>query len=219
MGKLRCSECGQIFDSILSSCPNCDCPASECETFGNGSSDANVYNEKLGVTHGSYNEKTPYSPFSPDSSMFKDPSLLAKYPLGEFEKCHPFLGWLFGPWHLTCTDENSREQYNVINNLFYAFNLTWKFFVYPIVWTFLKTWLFLLIYLVLYAVLYYKSAMLSYPTSYYLILAYTIIGVVLYIYMSLVFLFGIGKSLHRYWPPYHKVWRRLWKRFVYSINN
>lgn len=31
MGKLKCTECGQIFDDNLNECPNCACPASECE--------------------------------------------------------------------------------------------------------------------------------------------------------------------------------------------
>lgn len=31
MGKLKCTECGQIFDDSLNECPNCACPASECE--------------------------------------------------------------------------------------------------------------------------------------------------------------------------------------------
>jgi len=32
MGKLKCTECGQIFDDSLNECPNCACPASECES-------------------------------------------------------------------------------------------------------------------------------------------------------------------------------------------
>lgn len=31
MGKLKCTECGQIFEEGLKECPNCACPASECE--------------------------------------------------------------------------------------------------------------------------------------------------------------------------------------------
>ena len=31
MGKLKCTECGQIFEESLKECPNCACPASECE--------------------------------------------------------------------------------------------------------------------------------------------------------------------------------------------
>lgn len=31
MGKLKCTECGQVFENHLKECPNCGCPASECE--------------------------------------------------------------------------------------------------------------------------------------------------------------------------------------------
>ena len=31
MAQLKCTECGQIFDGDLADCPNCGCPASECE--------------------------------------------------------------------------------------------------------------------------------------------------------------------------------------------
>lgn len=31
MGKIKCTECGQIFDKSLNECPNCGCPASVCE--------------------------------------------------------------------------------------------------------------------------------------------------------------------------------------------
>lgn len=33
MGSLKCIECGQIFDNSLNECPNCGCPASECENL------------------------------------------------------------------------------------------------------------------------------------------------------------------------------------------
>lgn len=31
MGKLKCTECGQILNENQNECPNCGCPASECE--------------------------------------------------------------------------------------------------------------------------------------------------------------------------------------------
>lgn len=38
---MKCSECGQIFDGNLEDCPNCGCPASECEPLDNKSSETN----------------------------------------------------------------------------------------------------------------------------------------------------------------------------------
>ena len=31
MALIKCIECGQVFDKNLDACPNCGCPASECE--------------------------------------------------------------------------------------------------------------------------------------------------------------------------------------------
>lgn len=41
MTQLKCIECGQVFDGNLEDCPNCGCPASECELLDNKSSETN----------------------------------------------------------------------------------------------------------------------------------------------------------------------------------
>lgn len=38
MTQRKCTECGQIFDENLNECPNCGCPANECECFTLGDS-------------------------------------------------------------------------------------------------------------------------------------------------------------------------------------
>ena len=201
---LKCTECGQVFDDKLNECPNCACPASECEKVEYDNSDAHVANGDLGNIHGSFNEKPHYSPFSPESKIFKDPKLLALYPIGELERRHPFWGWLFGPWHLTCKDENNREQYAVINNIFYACNILWKALVYPAIWTFFKTWIVILVFIV-------ASVLL---TNKEMDAVVVLFGIFVYVYCFFFYIVGIGKSLHRYWPQFHKVWCRLCKRFV-----
>ena len=30
MAQLKCNECGMVFDGMLTACPNCGCPASDC---------------------------------------------------------------------------------------------------------------------------------------------------------------------------------------------
>lgn len=54
---LKCTECGQIFNDGLNECPNCACPASECEKMENNRSNVHVGNEDLGSVHDSFNEK------------------------------------------------------------------------------------------------------------------------------------------------------------------
>ena len=206
---LKCTECGQVFDDKLSECPNCACPASECEKVEYGDSDTHIANEDLGNIHGSFNEKPHYSPFSSESKIFKDPKLLALYPIGELERRHPFLGWLFGPWHLTCKDKNNREQYEVINNIFYACNILWKALVYPAIWTFFKTWIVIVAFIV-------ASVLLAYTD---MVGVLGFLGIFVEAYYYFFYIVGIGKSLHRYWPQFHKVWRRLCKRFVNAMKN
>ena len=129
--------------------------------------------------------------------------------LGEFERKHPFWGWLFGPWHLTCKDEKLREHYDVINNIFYAFNLYWKMCIYPGIWTFFKIWKLIALFIALYV-----ATTIFSPNSNNESRAW-LVG--LLAPLTLVYIFGIGKSLHRYWPQFHKVFRRLCKRFVNSM--
>lgn len=31
MGKLKCNDCDQVFDESMDHCPNCGCPASDCQ--------------------------------------------------------------------------------------------------------------------------------------------------------------------------------------------
>lgn len=45
MARIKCTECGQIFESNLNACPNCGCPASECEI---------IYEEKSEPVNGQY---------------------------------------------------------------------------------------------------------------------------------------------------------------------
>lgn len=237
MKQVKCPDCGTEYSANLKACPECGCPNDEWGTReaeqqqapGHQTEDAQDDNqraeatpqheyeeetEEKGTIHGSFNEDTPYSPFSPDSFLFRDPRPLNDYPIGELERRHPFWGWLFGPWHLTCNDERNKEQYDVINNIFYAFNLIFKAVVYPAVWTFFKVWLIVLIFIIA-ALLLGKAAASS--GSFGLMGFIGILYVVLYIYVAFVYIFGIGKSLHRYWPQFHKVWRRICKRFVKSM--
>ena len=213
MGKLKCSECGQVFDSSLNECPNCACPASECEAVSETINNQTESSRDMGLVHNNFNEQTPYSPFSTDYVMFKDPKLLAKYPIGELAKKHPFWGWLLGPWHLTCKDENSREQYDVINNIFYGFNVLWKAIAYSVIWTLLKTWVIIALYIAVFVMI------VNLSSSYEATQAVALVGTVLYVYLMFVYIFGVGKSLHRYWPQFHKVLRRLCKRFVNAMKN
>lgn len=42
MAQLKCNECGKVFDDVQTACPNCGCPASECQVM----EDAGQVNEE-----------------------------------------------------------------------------------------------------------------------------------------------------------------------------
>ena len=44
MRKIKCKECGQVFNDNLNECPNCGCPASECEEL---KEEVNHLNQKV----------------------------------------------------------------------------------------------------------------------------------------------------------------------------
>ena len=55
MEQLKCTECGQVFGKNMDACPNCGCPASECETI--------VAAEANNATSNSYSPSAPQKPY------------------------------------------------------------------------------------------------------------------------------------------------------------
>lgn len=138
MAERRCEECGSIIPNGAKACPNCGCPIED--TQDNGQANKNDWQTESAFIHDNFNEKEPYSPFKSNSWFFRDPWPMYNYPVGALDRKHPFIGWLFGPWHLTCRDSSKQEEYDAINNIFYFFNLHFKIVAYTLVWQFFKIW-------------------------------------------------------------------------------
>lgn len=134
MSQVKCPDCGELYSEELQSCPNCGCPNDNWKP----KQEEQVHETTPTDYEEDFNENGQYSPISPSSWLFTDPWPLRNYPRKAFEKEHPFLGWLFGPWYLTCKNESEKEEYAVINNIFYFFNLIFKTFLYAAIWAFFK---------------------------------------------------------------------------------
>lgn len=242
MAQLKCTECGQVFDKTLDACPNCGCPASECEAVEEQQPKDNKQEKKQGkeqtfsrskatrrdtgngVIHDSYNEAEPYTPFSPTSWFSKDPWPLTNYPKGRLDVKHPLIGYICAPWHLTCKNESKRESYNILNNVFYFLNLIWKTSAYATVWAFFKGWkcALLLIGVILLQILI-TWGLIEMGGSGAVVLG-IIVGIIfyiLYIGFAIAFfileMFGYGKALHRYWDDIYRTFMRLNKRYWISM--
>ena len=137
MSQVKCPDCGELYSEELQSCPNCGCPNDSWKPKQEEKPQESTMSNQTDYEE-DFNENGQYSPFSPTSWFFADPWPLKNYPRKAFEKKHPFLGWLFGPWYLTCKNESEKEEYAVINNIFYFFNLIFKTIVYANLWAFFK---------------------------------------------------------------------------------
>lgn len=210
MNQVKCPDCGEVYSENMQSCPNCGCPNDNWKP----KQEEQVHETTPTDYEEDFNENGQYSPISPSSWLFTDPWPLRNYPRKAFEKEHPFLGWLFGPWYLTCKNESEKEEYAVINNIFYFFNLIFKTIVYANLWAFFKGVVVVcLTYILLLPLV--AGVANSNSTSDWIAAGGF---VVVLLYVSLFFCFileccGIGKALHRYWPSLHRTWRRLNKRY------
>ncbi len=138
MAERRCEECGSLIPTGANACPNCGCPVENVQE--NSQTDSNDGQQEVAFIHDNFNEKEPYSPFKSDSWFFRDPWPIRNYPKGALYQKHPLIDWLLGPWYLTCKDKKEQEEYDVINNIFYFLNLTFKIVAYSIIWWVLKIW-------------------------------------------------------------------------------
>lgn len=204
MAQRKCTECGQMFDDSLTICPNCGCPFEV---------------DNISPVHDSFNEETPYSPFYANSWFFQDPWPIKNYPIGMLHKRYPLLGWLFGPWHLTCKNKKEQEEYAVINNIFYAANLIAKIWFYPLVWFFCKFIIQTIVCIMLIVSISWLTMNGDIDIEQIGIAVNLIIGLLFLIVSSIVYTIGFGKGLHRYWPKLHKTFRRIHKRYWKAMSN
>ena len=208
MNQVKCPDCGEMYSEDLQSCPNCGCPNDNWKPKQE-TNESNSLEED-------FNENGQYSPISPSSWLFTDPWPLRNYPRKAFEKEHPFLGWLFGPWYLTCKNESEKEEYAVINNIFYFFNLIFKTFLYATLWAFFKGIVVFIAYLIFYMIFAKGIANTNNNSTGGLIVlgGFTVITFyAVIIYFIILDCCGMGKALHRYWPSIHRTWRRINKRY------
>lgn len=214
MSQVKCPDCGEVYSEELQSCPNCGCPNDSWKPKQEENPKESTMSNQTDDDE-DFNENGQYSPISPSAWLFTDPWPLRNYPRKAFEKEHPFLGWLFGPWYLTCKKESEKEEYAVINNIFYFFNLIFKSFLYAAIWAFFKGIVVFIAYLIFYMI-FAKGIANNDNITAEIILFGFFVAIMTYgilIYFIVLDCCGMGKALHRYWPSIHRTWRRINKRY------
>ena len=208
MAERRCEDCGSIIPNGAKACPNCGCPIEDAQN--NEQANENDWQTESAFIHDNFNEKERYSPFKSNSWFFKDPWPMYNYPKGALYRKHPLIDWFFGPWYLTCKDKKNQEEYDVINNIFYFFNLIYKIKAYSLIWFIFKAWLPILGFCILYGISAFIVSRIIRGDEDVLIFA---VCIPIFIFVGIVYACAIGKALHRYWPQLHKTFRRLNKRY------
>lgn len=224
MKQVTCPDCGATYAANVLSCPTCGCPN---DNFESSNENENVQQQPksqepkvvVGDSTDDFNEAERYSPFSSASWFFKAPWPLSLYPERKtFDRAHPFLGWLFGPWHLTPKNNGEKEEYAAINNIFYLFNLISKFHLYTFLWAFLKGFPFILLYLLVNMFGMYSLRFVYDYTVFQLLMGILgIFSIFMVAFMTILYCCSLGRALHRYWPAFHRTWRRLSKRYWKSM--
>lgn len=236
MSKLKCIDCGTVFDDSQHACPTCGCPKEACEKIPEPKpepkpkpqqeahaspkpADNNAGNAAASVTdEQDFNESHRYSPFSQDSWFKREPWPLRNYPRRVLAERHRFWGWLLDPWHLTCRNEENKEAYDTINNIFYLCNLIFKVNLYACLFAFFKMiWLFMLLIVIVLLGTCYPGEIYEY-LGYYGVYVFTVIlipvcFIILYIVAAIALCCGLCNALHRYWSSFFMTWRRLNKRY------
>ncbi len=249
MKQTTCPDCGAVYAVSEPSCPTCGCPNDHCQPqqeqqpvetnqsqkanqTGNANlnKEANQSKEAEQTTEVSqassqsaddFNEGERYSPFSSTSWFLSTPWPLSHYPERKgFDEAHPFWGWLFGPWHLSCKSEAEAEEYAVINNFFYLCNLLFKTLFYAALWSFFKgffIWIAFYLFQLFFVGMAYKAATIDAVNT--LLLVSNVIAIPFSLLFLIITSCGMGRALHRYWPSIHQTWRRMNKRYWTSMRH
>lgn len=226
MKQTTCPDCGAVYAADKHSCPTCGCPNDNYQAQQE-EQQPKAPEQSVNKFEDDFNENGQYSPLASKPWFFKTPWPLKNYPERKmFEEAHPFLGWLFGPWYLTCKSEDEKEEFAVINNIFYFFNLIFKTCAYATLWMFFKGFPFILIYFLmqLLLVLSGRAAVENGNNGSMTTLAFVgvltlVVAVAVGILLIVLECCGLGQSLHRYWPSIHRTWRRINKRYWKAMQN
>lgn len=126
MSKLKCDDCGTIFEGTMGSCPTCGCPVDNCVVVEESSTKSeNIIDDGRESYQNYY-----YVDFDWFKSFSSDPRVLT------FLTNVKFLKWLCAPWHIQET--NNTLSHVIANDIFFLINRFWKLLVYDGVWALCK---------------------------------------------------------------------------------
>ena len=189
MTQFKCTECGQIFDGNLNDCPNCGCPASECEPFDNKSSEANDASGNSTLRQDASKETDN----DQGKKTYEQPSRGIPLNSTDVRDCYSTAGYyrpwwnIMQPWYVSNDDPKEQDRFDELNEGLLLANLSFRVFLW---WT-LFFWITMLCFM-------------------------TIILIPLGIY---VIIKCFPWALNGYWAKMHRLWRSINRRYWISMEH
>lgn len=188
MSRLKCNDCGTIFEGTVDSCPTCGCPAKNCEVV----KDPTTKSEKIIDDGRESYQNYYYVDFDWLESFSSDPRILT------YLTNVKFLKWLCAPWHISET--SNTLNHIIANDIFFLINRFWKLIVYDGLWAFCKALPIIIAFILL--------SIIATSAKAYAILP--ILAIPPQIALIWFMWIGLGKSCKRYGIPFIAALRHLY---------
>ena len=189
MTQFKCTECGQIFDGNLNDCPNCGCPASECESLDNNSSEANDASSNSTLRQ----EASKETDNDQGEKGYEQPSRGIPLNSTDVRDCYSTAGYyrpwwnIMQPWYVSNDNPKEQDRFDELNEGLLLANLSFRVFL----WWALFFWI----------------AMICFMT------------IILIPFGIYVIIKGFPWALSRYWAKMHRLWRRINQRYWISMEH
>lgn len=115
---------------------------------------------------------------------------------------------IFSQWYFPCPDKDKADSYDTLNDILLLFNLLFRA-VWSLFWPLALIW-----------VVYYLFVLIvgaSAPRDAAVIIVVTQI-VLIFVSVYIAFANLIPKTMHKFWVPFHRTWRRINKRYWVNMH-